>query len=107
MSHNGSTFGDTQLHFGGGCARLSTKYKDGKCPRRFVAWFFNNSKSLKSIASRRPEQWVNVYNCHFSYSYTNFKLIFTADVTWKYTFHEQTQNNSNTKCVWQKLCDTQ
>ena len=100
------------MHFGGGNVRLSTKYKDGQCPRRFVAWFFNNSKSLKSIALRRPEQWVNVYNCHFSYSLSNYKLIFTADVSWKFTLQnsqdltQTTQTRPSTQdTVWQKICD--
>ena len=102
--HNDTEFDGEILHFGGGSQRLSTKYSGGSCPYSFVTWFFNNSQRLKSISTRTPQQYVNVYNCHFSYCNSNNKLTFTADITWKYTLNEC--HNEHVSTVWQKLCDT-
>ena len=90
--------------FKGGTQRLSTKYSGGKCPYKFVSWFFNNSESMKCISRRRPEEWINMYNYNFSYNKQNNKLRFTCDITWKLkvTFDD----HPNTQPVWQKLTDT-
>ena len=101
---NGQEYGDSVLNFGGGKKRFSTKYKDGKCPYQFLTWFFNDATSLKCICHREPKQWVNIYNYNLSYSKTNYKLIFTCDVTWK--FSRIQGDNPQLKPVWQKLNDT-
>ena len=102
--HNGKEFDGEILHFAGGQERLSTKYSGGSCPYGFVTYFFNDSQRIKSISTRTPQQYVNVYNCNFSYSNKNNKLTFTSDVTWKYTLNES--DGAAISTVWQKLCDT-
>ena len=102
--HNDTEFDGEILHFAGGQDRLSTKYSGGSCPYSFVTYFFNNSQRIKSISTRSPQQYVDVYNCNFSYSNKNNKLTFTSDVTWKYTLNES--DTATISTVWQKLCDT-
>ena len=101
---NGKQYGQSFLIFKGGSSRLSTKYSGGKCPYRFVTWFFNNAKSMKCVSRRRPEEWINMYNYNFSYNKQNNKLRFTCDITWKFiaTFAD----HPDSQPVWQKLNDT-
>lgn len=101
---NGKQYGASTLKFNGGSKRLSTKYGDGKCPYKFVAWFFNDSTSLKTVSTRRPKQWVNIYNYHMSYNTINHKLRFTCDITWK--FARIGTDSQESQQVWQKLNDT-
>ena len=102
LQYHGKKYGRSVLRFSGN-KRVSTKHGHGKCPYRFVTWFFGNCKSVKIIAKCLPEQYVNIYNYNFSYSYTSNILIFHADVTWYYT---SSVTQSNTKPLWQKLNDT-
>lgn len=101
---NGTKYGQSTLKFNGGDKRLSTKYGDGKCPYQFLAWFFNDSKSLKTVSIREPKQWVNIYNYNLSYTSTNNKLRFTCDITWK--FARINNDDQQSQQVWQKLNDT-
>ena len=96
--YNGNIYGRSQLIFKGNL-RISTKYPGGKCPYKFATWFFNNSKSVKSITKRKPAEWINIYNCNFTYSKISFRLKFTADVSWCYNIHAH-------RPIWQKLNDT-
>ena len=101
---NGKQYGRSILKFKGGSSRLSTKYSGGKCPYRFVTWFFNNTKSMKCVSRRRPEEWINMYNYNFSYNKQNNKLRFTCDITWK--FIAIFSDHPDSQPVWQKLNDT-
>lgn len=102
--YNGKKFGQSALYFAGGSKRLSTKYRGGKCPYGFVSWFFNDSKSMKCMSRRRPEEWINMYNYNFSYNNQNNKLTFSCDIAWKYCV--TLQDNQNLQPIWQKLNDT-
>ena len=101
---NGKRYGRSVLHFAGGTQRLSTKYKNGKCPYLFLSWFFNDAQTLKCIAKRKPDQWINIYNYNMSYCKKSNKLRFTCDITWKYIM--SLENDTNVQPVWQKLNDT-
>lgn len=103
-SCNGKKYGQSKLKFNGGNKRLSTKYGDGKCPYKFLAWFFNDSTSLKTVCTRLPKQWVNIYNYNLSYNLTNNKLKFTCDITWKLA--RIANDDQQSQQVWQKLNDT-